>query len=172
MATQPNGPGLWIGGIAFAREDIAAAEQQFDPSTGLAHGLPDLQRTGQHKFAVAQQDRIGDVLEIALDGELIATPVLMEPIAGAEIMIAGSFTLEEAVSLAERLRGGCHRRAEPGASVGRLAWTGRKSVGRPPRRVSPPPPFGQIPCLPGDRIPFGSSASLIRVLKRRWAWSL
>jgi hypothetical protein len=27
-------------------------------------------------------------------------------------------------------------------------------------------PFGQIPCLPGERIPFGSSASLIVSLKR------
>ena len=38
--------------------------------------------------------------------------------------------------------------------------------------VLPPPfvdsriPFGQIPCLPGERIPFGSSASLIVSLKR------
>ena len=31
---------------------------------------------------------------------------------------------------------------------------------------------GQIPCLPGDRMPLGSSASLIVSLKRRYAWSL
>ena len=104
-ATQPNGPGLWIGGVAFAREDIEAAEQQFDPSTGWPMVVLTFTETGQRKFAAAQQDRVGDVLEIALDGELIATPFLMEPIAGAEIMIAGSFTLEEAVRLAERLRG-------------------------------------------------------------------
>ena len=104
-ATQPNGPGLWIGGVAFAREDIAAAEQQFDPSTTYPMVLLTFSETGQRKFAAAQQDRVGDVLEIALDGELIATPVLMEPIVGAEIMIAGNFTVAEAVRLAERLRG-------------------------------------------------------------------
>jgi len=31
---------------------------------------------------------------------------------------------------------------------------------------------GQMPCLPGDRIPLGSSASLIVSLKRRYAWWL
>jgi len=104
-ATQPNGPGLWIGGVAFAREDIAAAEQQFDPSTGWPMVVLTFSETGRRKFAEAQQGRVSDILEIALDGELIATPFLMEPITGAEIMIAGSFTLEEAVRLAERLRG-------------------------------------------------------------------
>ena len=104
-ATQPNGPGLWIGGVAFAREDILAAEQQFDPSTGWPTVVLTFSETGQRKFAAAQQGRVNDVLEIALDRELIATPFLVEPIAGAEIMIAGSFTLEEAVRLAGRLRG-------------------------------------------------------------------
>lgn len=104
-ATQPNGPGLWIGGIAFAPEDVAAAEQQFDPSTGWPMIALTFSETGRRKFAEAQRGRVSDVLEITLDGELIATPFLMEPIAGAEIMIAGSFTLEEAVRLAERLRG-------------------------------------------------------------------
>ena len=31
---------------------------------------------------------------------------------------------------------------------------------------------GQMPDFPGDRMPFGSSASLMRSLKRRYAWSL
>src|SRR5207344_3523701 len=32
--------------------------------------------------------------------------------------------------------------------------------------------FGQMPCLPGIRMPFGSSASLIVSVKRRYAWLL
>ena len=104
-ATQPNGPGLWIGGVAFARGDVAAAEQQFDPETGWPMVVLSFTESGRRKFAAAQQGRVGDVLEIALDGELISTPFLMEPIAGAEVMIAGSFGLEEAVRLADRLRG-------------------------------------------------------------------
>ena len=104
-ATQPNGPGLWIGGVAFAREDIETAEQQFDSSTGWPMVVLTFSETGRLRFAAAQQGRVGDVLEIALDGELIAAPFLMEPIAGAEVMIAGSFSLEEAIRLAGRLRG-------------------------------------------------------------------
>jgi len=104
-ATQPNGPGLWIGGIAFTPEDVAAAEQQFDPETAVPVVFLTFSETGQRKFAVAQQGRVGDVLEIAVDGALVSSPVLVEPIAGAAIMIAGNFTVAEAVRLAERLRG-------------------------------------------------------------------
>ena len=104
-ATQPNGPGLWIGGTAFSPEDVAAAEQQFDPETGWPMVVLTFSDAGQHKFAAAQQDRVGQVLEIALDGALISSPVLMEPIAGAEVAISGSFSVADAVALAERLRG-------------------------------------------------------------------
>src|SRR6185312_16065028 len=42
----------------------------------------------------------------------------------------------------------------------------------PLARALPRSPAGQMPCFPGARIPFGSSASLMRSLSRRKAWSL
>ena len=102
--TQPNGPGLWIGGVAFAPQDVAAAEQAFDPGTGYPIIVLTFSPTGQPKFAALQQDRVGDVLEVALDGELIFSPFLVEPIEGAQVAISGNFTLEEAERLALRLR--------------------------------------------------------------------
>ncbi|MGZ8359623.1 MAG: SecDF P1 head subdomain-containing protein [Allosphingosinicella sp.] len=101
--TQPSGPGLWIGGIAFGRDDIAAVEQSFDSSTAVPDILLTFTAAGQAKFARAQQGRIEQVLEVAVDGELIMSPILVEPIAGAQLTISGTFTVEEAAALAARM---------------------------------------------------------------------
>lgn len=101
--TQPNGPGLWIGGIAFSPEDIAEATQTWDSYTGQPIVILTFSETGQRKFVDAQQGRIGQVIEITLDGELLSDPVLLELIEGREIMISDSFNQAEATALAERL---------------------------------------------------------------------
>jgi len=104
-ATQPNGTGLWIGGTAFVREDIEDVEQRFGPFSATPIVVLTLSESGRRKFAAAQRGRVGDVLEVALDGELIFAPVLREEIEGAEVAISGAFTMAEAIALAARLRG-------------------------------------------------------------------
>ncbi|MDQ8757902.1 hypothetical protein RCO27_16875 [Sphingosinicella sp. LHD-64] len=101
--TQQSGPGLWIGGISFGREDVAAATQDFDSYTAVPIVVLTLSETGHAKFARAQEGRLHQVIEISLDGEVIASPILAEPIEGRQIMISGSFTVAEATRLAERL---------------------------------------------------------------------
>ena len=100
---QQHGPGLWIGGIAFAPEDIASATQQFDPSVATPNVVITFTDTGRAKFQQAQQGRLNQQLEISVDGELVSSPYLLEMIAGNEIAISGTFSVEEAAALARRI---------------------------------------------------------------------
>ena len=62
-----------------------------------------LTEPGRVKFARLQQELVEQVLEIRIDGELVASPFLLEPIAGNQMTIEGSFTVEEAKALARRI---------------------------------------------------------------------
>lgn len=104
--TQASGPGLWIGGIPFGREDIRSAEQSWDGYSGSPNIILTLTDSGREKFQQAQDGRLGQPLEIAVDGELISSPHLAEPIEGHQVQISGTFTVDEAKVLARRLRGG------------------------------------------------------------------
>ena len=102
----PAAPGLAIAGVAFAPADIASAEQTWEEQTGQPVVQLTLAESGRRKFQALQRtDCEGQVLEIRVDGALVSSPVLMEPIAGAELMISGQFSVEEAQALAARLRG-------------------------------------------------------------------
>ena len=103
--TQPSGPGLWIGGVAFTPEDFASVEPSFDGYTGVPIVILTFTSSGQAKFARAQQGRIEQVLEVTLDGRLLTAPILREPIAGNAVSIEGSFSAKEADRLATRIRG-------------------------------------------------------------------
>ncbi len=102
-ATQQSGPGLWIGGISFGPEDVAAATQEFDGDAAMPVVVLTLSESGHAKFARAQEGRLLQILEISLDGEILASPILMEPIEGRQVMISGTFTVADATRLAERL---------------------------------------------------------------------
>lgn len=105
VLTQPSGPGLWIGGIAFGGEDIATAEQSWDGSTGTPTVVLTFTDSGRDRFLRAQEGRLYQPIEIAVDGELISSPHLAERIEGRQVMISGAFTVEDAKALARRLRG-------------------------------------------------------------------
>lgn len=101
--TQQHGTGLWIGGIAFAPDDIASATQQFDRFVATPNVVITLTETGRAKFQQAQQGRLNQELEISVDGEVVSSPYLREMIAGNEIAISGTFSVEEAATLARRI---------------------------------------------------------------------
>jgi preprotein translocase subunit SecD len=102
VTAESQRPGLLIGEIAFAAADIAGAVQDWD-DLGTPIVIVTFTESGQAKFNQAQQGRVGQVLEIRVDGELVASPFLMEIVAGNRISIAGSFTHEEAAALARRI---------------------------------------------------------------------
>ena len=102
VTAESQRSGLWIGEIAFAAADIAGAAQHWD-DLGTPIVIVTFTESGQAKFNQAQQGRVGQVLEIRVDGELVASPFLMEIVAGNRISITGSFTREEATALARRI---------------------------------------------------------------------
>ena len=95
--------GLWIADTAFLAADIASAEQSYDGENGIPNVVITFTESGRAKFALLQQGRVEQVLEIRVDGELIASPFLLEPIAGNQITLGGSFTVEEAKALSRRI---------------------------------------------------------------------
>lgn len=100
---QAHGRGLWIGGIAFAKGDIADAIVASDQYTNEPTVAVRFTATGRAKFGAAQRCRLNKPIEIWIDDQLISRPFLIEFITGAEVMIAGNFTQAEAVTFAARL---------------------------------------------------------------------
>jgi len=100
----PAAPGLTIADIPFAPDDLASAEQTWEEHIGQPAVRLTLTETGRRKFqALQRSDCQGQVLEIRVDDDILSSPVLRERIEGAEIMISGNFTVEEAAALAARL---------------------------------------------------------------------
>lgn len=79
---------------------------------GLATGTKDpiasfrFNGRGTRRFAHVTEENIGKPFAIVLDGKVISAPVIREPITGGSGQISGSFTLEEASSVAMLLRAG------------------------------------------------------------------
>ncbi len=59
---------------------------------------------GTRRFAHVTEENIGKPFAIVLDGKVISTPVIREPITGGSGQISGNFTLGEANSIAMMLR--------------------------------------------------------------------
>jgi len=102
-AAEQQRPGVWIADTAFAPHDIASAEQAWDESSGQPNVLFTFTEPGRVKFARLQQGRVNQELAISVDGEIVATPFLLEIIAGNRMTISGSFSVEEAKALARRI---------------------------------------------------------------------
>ena len=65
-----------------------------------------LDRLGSQKFGRVTTDNVGKRLAIVLDGEIVSTPNINEPITAGNGMISGNFTFQEATDLALLLRSG------------------------------------------------------------------
>jgi protein-export membrane protein SecD len=78
----------------------------FDPQTGE----PTVQLTwnseGDKLFGEITEKNIGKPLGIFLDGQLISAPTVQNKITGGTAIISGSFTIDEAKTLARRLNAG------------------------------------------------------------------
>ncbi len=65
-----------------------------------------LDRVGAKKFGKATSEGVGKSLAIVLDGKIISSPVVREPIIGGSGQISGDFTFQSATDLALLLRSG------------------------------------------------------------------
>lgn len=61
---------------------------------------------GTERFGAITTDMVGQVLAIALDGEVLSAPRIMDPIVGGRAMISGGFSADEARDLAALIASG------------------------------------------------------------------
>lgn len=85
---------------------VRGASVAFDPNTNIPYVVLDFDSEGGQLFGEITAAHVQEPIAIFLDGEAISTPMVQEPIYGGQASITGSFTIEEARTLAQRLNAG------------------------------------------------------------------
>lgn len=89
---------------------LTHAEVVFNKSQGALSNEPIVSITlndeGAELFETITRENVGEQLAIFLDGELMSSPRINEPIAGGKAVISGNFTLDEARELVRNLNFG------------------------------------------------------------------
>lgn len=91
---------------ALTGEQLDRADVTFEPNTGLPTVSLKFNDEGKDLFAQITRDNVGKTVAIYLDNKIISAPVVQQEINTGEAVISGSFTLEEAKQLAQRLNAG------------------------------------------------------------------
>jgi len=97
--------------VVVKRRVLVSGDQLIDASLGSdQYGAPAVNfrfdSAGGRRFARATQENVGKPFAIILDGKVISSPVINEPILGGAGIISGSFTTDSANQLAILLRSG------------------------------------------------------------------
>jgi preprotein translocase subunit SecD len=92
--------------VAVSGADLVDAQPSFDRRTGEPIVNFTLDSEGARRFADATRANVGRPFAIVLDNQVVAAPVIREPIIGGAGEISGNFTVEEANDLAILLRAG------------------------------------------------------------------
>lgn len=93
------------GNTVLTGTDLRDAKEQTDQQGQNLVAL-DFSEEGGQKFADLTMRNVGKRISILLDGEVLTSPNVKEPITGGKAVITGSRTLEEAHNLAILLRSG------------------------------------------------------------------
>ncbi|MEP9357304.1 hypothetical protein [Sphingomonas sp. KR3-1] len=103
---QKAGKGLWIGGLAFTRADIAGT-RPVESEYGIGWTLElSFTQAGNARFVQAQHCGVGRPIEISIDRHVLSRPVLNEQILGGKAVITGGWkTREEVEAVARRISG-------------------------------------------------------------------
>ncbi len=103
-SVSPTAIGLNFGDAQFGRADIISAETRFSPN-----GMPVINVTlgaeGRARLSGLTRANVGQELPLSVDGNVLSTPKIMEPIEGGQFQIAGGFSLLEAHAMAARILG-------------------------------------------------------------------
>ncbi|GAB6181106.1 hypothetical protein JCM14036_24250 [Desulfotomaculum defluvii] len=86
--------------------DLKNAVESMDPTSNLVEVGLEFNSEGTKKFATATSENVGKQIAIILDGEVLQTPVVQEPITGGKARITGYANLEEAHTIALLLNSG------------------------------------------------------------------
>jgi preprotein translocase subunit SecD len=99
-------PHLLAKQVAIDGGEIADAAPGFDQRTHEPIVTFRFNAAGTRRFARVTQENIGRPFGVVLDDEVIAAPIIREPILGGSGQISGSFTLEDANRIAMAMRSG------------------------------------------------------------------
>ena len=99
-------PHLLLREVALDGSEIADAAPGFDQRTNEPIVTFRFNAAGTRRFARITQENIGRPFAVVLDDEVIAAPVIREPILGGSGQISGSFTLQDANRIALLMRAG------------------------------------------------------------------
>jgi len=83
--------------------DVAKAQLSFQQNTQAPIVLLSFNDKGKDLFGQITTENVGKPIAIFLDGELISSPVVNEPIKDGQAQISGSFTIPEAKELVKNL---------------------------------------------------------------------
>jgi protein-export membrane protein SecD len=87
-------------------KNLSRAQLDFDPQSGAAVVSLIFDGEGAKMFAEITKRNIGKPLAIYLDGEPISVPTVNAEITGGQAVISGTFTVQEAKLLAQRMNAG------------------------------------------------------------------
>ena len=93
-----------IGSEVFAEKDVMDARALPDID-GMVYILVTLEPAAGEKLFVLTQSQIGKALDVKLNGRILVSPTIMEPIAGGTFQISGRFSLLEGEDLARLISG-------------------------------------------------------------------
>lgn len=97
---------LGIGPLEFDPNAVLASIQT-DGTTGRIGIAIQLNESGAGRLATLTRERLSQPVDLKLDGEVIASPVVHTPILDGRILIAGDFTRFTATEIVERLAPPC-----------------------------------------------------------------
>jgi len=87
-------------------QQLKTATVEFDQNTGAPHVALQFNTEGATLFGELTARNVGKRVAIFLDGSPISEPTVQDAITGGQAIITGSFTLDEAKTLAQRLNAG------------------------------------------------------------------
>jgi preprotein translocase subunit SecD len=92
--------------VMISGELLTDAQPGFDQRTNEPIVTFRFNTNGARRFAQVTQENVGRPFAIVLDNEVVAAPVIREPILGGSGQISGAFTVQSANDLAIMLRSG------------------------------------------------------------------
>jgi protein-export membrane protein SecD len=87
-------------------KQLKRAQLDFDQRTGNAQVAIQFDDEGKKLFAALTKENVGKQMAIFLDGQVISAPVVQTEITSGDAVINGSFSIDEAKLLAQRLQAG------------------------------------------------------------------
>lgn len=97
---------LLLSGIAYAEPlELKVAKVSVVTDKALHQQALSLELTPESRdaFAAFTSEHVGNTIDIRIDGEVVMSPRLVEPIAGGLIMVSGSFKPGELAEIGKRI---------------------------------------------------------------------